>query len=177
MVSQVSSVGSVVLCGAPNLSFLKTGKQNADNYVSKRLPLNELYTKLDRDKYYVIFETNEGDTTKNAYSLREGNWLNKYRGNYPIAWGVDPLIAEYFPILWNYYIDTATMNDTYFSACDGSGYVFPWSLSQKNQILYFNQTGVLNEKYMPNKFVSVDIWESGLNKTEYETYLKLHYHN
>eukprot|EP01084_Bolivina_argentea_P227006 383393_1 len=173
-VQRVSAMGVVILDGAPNLSFFKINKtENCSNVVSKPLPYNRFQTKLDKTKYYIVFQTNEGDTAKNAYSLRGGNWVNKLRGTYPIAWGVDPLIAEWFPLLWQYYIDYGTKNDTFFNSVAGAGYTFPWPVMPKQYMInYFNQSGILSNKWMPGHHGQVDIWPGGggINKTDYELY-------
>lgn len=52
----------------------------------------------------------------------QGAWLSPLRGSVPIAWGVPPLIAETAPGLLSFYANTATANDTFFSATAGGGY-------------------------------------------------------
>ena len=42
----------------------------------------------------------------------------------PIAWAVDPLLAGMFPALWNFFVLSATANDTFIAGVDGAGYVF-----------------------------------------------------
>ena len=41
-----------------------------------------------------------------------------------MAWAVDPYLGELFPELWNYYISSATPNDTFLAGVDGAGYVY-----------------------------------------------------
>ena len=60
-----------------------------------KLPHHRAEKTLNRSQVYLVFQTNEGDTPKNAYSFREGNWLSEKRGSVPIAWGVDSLIGKY----------------------------------------------------------------------------------
>lgn len=120
MVGLLSPNNAVVLCGAPNLSFLA-----AVEVATQKLPHHRASagTGLDRSKVYVTFQSNEGDTPKNAYSFREGNWLHPSRGDVAISWGSAPLIAEYFPGLWELYATTATPADQFFSATGGAGSV------------------------------------------------------
>ena len=59
-----------------------------------------------RRQVYITFQSNEGDTPKNAYSFRGGQWLSPSRGTVPIAWGVAPITGKLFPALWEYYVTT-----------------------------------------------------------------------
>ena len=106
----------MVVCGAPNLSFLSSLKVG-----TTKLPHHTTQTKLDKSKIYLHFQSNEGDTPKNAYSFRGGNWLLDARGSVPIGWGSAPIIAELFPGLWEYYSLTANATDTFFGATGGAG--------------------------------------------------------
>jgi hypothetical protein len=103
MVELLSKRNAVVLCGAPNLSFL-AGLPSA--LASMKLPLHRTQSAaattptpvidtptpvidtptpvidtppppaaLDTSAIYLAFLSNEGDTPKNAYSFRAGNWL------------------------------------------------------------------------------------------------------
>lgn len=140
-----------VLCGAPNLSFLRALPAPG----SLRLPAPKpSVTRLDRSKYYLIYQSNEGDTIKNAYAL--GSWLSSQRGSVPISWGVDPLIAEYTPGLWGYYVDTATDQDHFFGATGGVGYTHPWSLPDLRS--YAELVRDLHARYMPTP-TWVDVWD------------------
>jgi hypothetical protein len=63
---------------------------------------------------YVTFQTNEGDTPKIVAGLFGGTWLSPRRGSAPVAWGVNPMLARTFPHLMEFYMQTATANDTFF---------------------------------------------------------------
>lgn len=116
MVALLSKKNGVVVCGAPNLSFLSSLEVG-----TTKLPHHTAQTKLDKSKIYLHFQSNEGDTPKNAYSFRGGNWLLDDRGSVPIGWGSAPIIAELFPGLWEYYSLTAKATDTFFGATGGAG--------------------------------------------------------
>jgi hypothetical protein len=62
----------------------------------------------------VTFQTNEGDTPKIVAGLYGGTWLSPRRGSAPVAWGVNPMLARTFPHLMEFYMQTATANDTFF---------------------------------------------------------------
>ena len=68
-------------CGAPNLSFLAALEVSASKLPHHRTAPPDLAAPaLDRAKIYLGFQSNEGDTPKNAYSFRGGNWLLEGRG-------------------------------------------------------------------------------------------------
>ena len=71
MVTLLSKKDGVVVMGAPNLSFLQSLKVS-----TTKLPHHRTKAKLDKTKIYLTFQSNEGDTPKNAYSFRGGNLYN-----------------------------------------------------------------------------------------------------
>ena len=105
MVALLSKKNGVVVCGAPNLvsgaapsGFKKPQRDAAQSFLSAlkiergKLPDNRWHPPgadkpltLDRKKVYVTFMSNEGDTPKNAYSFRGGNWLSSARGKVPMS--------------------------------------------------------------------------------------------
>ena len=48
----------------------------------------------------MTFETNEGDTPRVLASAMCSSWPNPKRGSLPVAWAIDPLLAERFPALF-----------------------------------------------------------------------------
>lgn len=124
-----SHAGGVVFCSfsAPNFSFWSLLARAFDTK-PKRIPVHDLNHTVDRDKTYLLFETNEGDTPRILSSQFTSAWLSKNRGSVPVGWALDPLLGLHFPDLWNFYMDSATMNDTFVNGVDGSGYVFIDSL-------------------------------------------------
>ena len=163
MVSQLSKVQSVVLCGTANMAFLASMP-----ILATQLPSHRSQSTLNRSSYYLAFQTNEGDTVKNAYSLRAGNWAHPRRGEVSMSWGVSPLVAVYFPALWQYYVETALPTDQFFAAAAGAGYTYPQHWADPDA--YFRQAGALFRKYMPATGNWVDVWASGLNLTFYQQY-------
>ena len=153
MVELLSRKDGVVVCGAPNLSFFASLKVN-----TVKLPYHRSSTTLDRSQVYVTFQSNEGDTPKNAYSFRGGNWLLDSRGSVPISWGSAPIIADLFPGLWEFYVNTATDADQFFSATGGAGYAHPWSMLSPQQ--YYHKVAELNGRFMPQD-AWVDVWDGG----------------
>lgn len=157
MVSLLSAKSGVVVCGAPNLSFLRAVKVAASKLPTHRTPSADKPAPLDPRKIYLTFMSNEGDTPKDAYSFRSGQWLSPARGEVPVSWGLEPIIAELVPGLWEYYVTTAGPSDQFFSATGGAGYAFPWVWSEPE--VYFHKAAELNHDYMPEQNW-VDMWES-----------------
>lgn len=128
-----SHAGGAVFCSfaTPNLSFWarltcdREGRRKA-----RALPHNDRGMTLNRSKYYVTFETNEGDTPRILVSAMGSSWASTRRGSLPVAWAVDPILAEQFPALFDYYSSTATVNDSFIAGVSGGGYVFLNQLSQ-----------------------------------------------
>lgn len=168
---RVSRDGNFVVCAAaPNLSFwakVPVAPSAPGRPGPAHLPVRPS-TKALADKFYLTFETNEGDTPKILAALQGGAWLSPDRGQVPVAWGVDPYLAGPFPALIEYFVSTATPNDSFFAGCSGGGYCYPWVMPRPED--YFRHVGRLLAAYGPNV---VDVWESGLRKDLYERFRDL----
>jgi hypothetical protein len=152
-VNATSQAGGVVFCSfaSPNLSFWArlvcdaTGRREA-----RRLPHNDRGMKLNRSKFYVTFETNEGDTPRVLVSGISSSWARSSRGSLPIAWGIDPALAEIFPALFDYYVSTASSNDSFVAGPAGGGYVYLNQQTREQLRMYAMRVGQLLKKYGPN---------------------------
>lgn len=134
-------------------SFLSTLPSSVDSNTLRgslsRLPYHRSATVLNKSRVYVTFQSNEGDTPKNAYSFRGGNW-QLFNRTTPLAWGVAPIIATLFPGLWEYYVETAVDKvDQFFGATGGVGYTHPWSVPDMDSFL--KEVSSLYSSYMPMK--------------------------
>ena len=58
------------------------------------------------------------------------------------------MIAELFPGLWEFYVQTARSADQFFGATGGAGYAFPWVM--ENPDAYFAKAAELSATYMPD---------------------------
>ena len=63
MVDVLSQCGLVVQCGAPNLPFFYSRSPAPS---SMKLPHHRSAANYDRNTTFVVFQSNEGDTPKNA---------------------------------------------------------------------------------------------------------------
>ena len=96
-------------------------------------PQREPVKAYDPNAVYISFETNEGDTPRILTSQFTSQWLSPHRGSVPVAWAVDPYLGELFPELWNFYMTSATENDTFLAGVDGAGYVYVHMLGSNEQ--------------------------------------------
>ena len=88
------------------------------------LPQHDRGQALDPNNMYLLFETNEGDTPRILTSQMDSAWMSPARGSVPIAWAVDPLLGQLFPELLNFYVETATQNDSFVAGLDVSSDTF-----------------------------------------------------
>ena len=95
-VKKVTLAGGTVYCSfaSPNLSLWALLKAQGASGKARKLPSGDSDSALDRSKYYVIFETNEGDTPRIVLSAFSSSWASPLRGSIPVAWAVDPLLCR-----------------------------------------------------------------------------------
>lgn len=92
--------GGVVFCtfSTANLAFWAAlGKVRGT--VGVPVPQREPAHTLDPNAVYITFETNEGDTPRILTAQFTSQWLSPHRGSVPVAWAVDPLLGELFPVV------------------------------------------------------------------------------
>jgi len=148
--ASVSRAGCYVMCAAAeNLSFL-----NRVRSIRVRLP-GAPALPLNLSKYYVTFQTNEGDTPKSAVSFFGGSWLDPARGSAPVSWGFNARICLLWPVMCEMYSKTARPNDSFFS--HSSGYMNIWDAPEKPFATFAAQTAALVREFMPAS-AAVDVW-------------------
>lgn len=150
--NMTSHFGGTIMCSfaSPNFSFWSRLALPEGRTVARKLPTNDRGIALDRSKYYVTFETNEGDTPRVLASAMCSSWPNPKRGSFPVAWAIDPLLAERFPALFDYYASTAHANDSFISGTAGAGYAYLNQMSSVQLQRYGQRVGRLTEKYGPH---------------------------
>lgn len=92
---------------------------------------------IDPEKYQVVFMLSEGDTMKGPLPFFMGSWFDPDRGSIPFNWGINPLMAERFPAMLDYYYRTGTANDCFFAGCSGAGYCYPDYMPNVEQFAQF----------------------------------------
>lgn len=143
LVNAASRNGSFVVGGGPNLSFW------AQVPVSEvpRWATPDVSARPLKDKYYVIFQTGDGDHVKMMTSHLAGKWLMESRGAVPMSWGMQPYVAAFAPALWEYFVRTASPNDSFFCGPSGAGYIHPNAMSDLDRYIrhtrrWMDATGV-----------------------------------
>ncbi|RLE91342.1 MAG: hypothetical protein DRJ55_05770, partial [Thermoprotei archaeon] len=70
---------------------------------------------LDSDKIYVTFAVSDLGLNSMQDFYYE-MWLSEARGEVPISWWLDPIVVEFCPGIVQYYYETKTPNDYFYSA-------------------------------------------------------------
>ena len=70
---------------------------------------------LDPDKIYVAFAVSDLGLNSMQDFYYE-MWLSEARGEVPIGWWLDPMVVEFCPGIVQYYYETKTPNDYFYSA-------------------------------------------------------------
>jgi hypothetical protein len=125
-----------------NLSYLSGIPVSSTNLYLRRPPH---HLTLDKTKYYVLFQSDGGDTYDVAYDM-PGNtgWNSVDRGTVPISWGMNPSQSQRFPVYLQWLNTFASSKDTYFGGCGGVGYTWLGVLSTSQQIAL----GAASEPYL-----------------------------
>ena len=152
--NETSHFGGTIFCSfaSPNLSFWSLFPLPDGRKTVNKLPDNDGGRKLDQSKYYVTFETNEGDTPRILVSAMASAWAQPERGSIPIAWAIDPYLAERFPALFDFYATTASKNDSFIAGTAGAGYAYPNQMTDEQLERYGKRVGRLAALYGPRIF-------------------------
>ena len=151
--NETSTSGGTVFCAgaAPNLSvWARLPCDAGGRRVARALPRHDRGMAYDPRTKYAAFMTNEGDTPWVLAQLFSGAWLDPARGTVPIAWSIDPILAEMFPALFDFFAGSARANDSFVAGVAGAGYVFLNQLDDAQLARYTRRVGRLINKYGPN---------------------------
>jgi len=143
--------GGAVFCSfaTPNLSFWKRVALPDGRTKSRALPVFDRGMALDATKNYVLLATNEGDTPRIVVSAFSKSWTDPRRGSLPVSWSIDPVLAEEFPALYDYFAGTAGVNDSFISGPGGCGYVYYGRMSDAQINTFATRCGRLMNEYGP----------------------------
>ncbi|MCK4887903.1 MAG: hypothetical protein KAS96_10995, partial [Planctomycetes bacterium] len=123
----ISDTGNyTVLCGL-NMSFWAYVDYNSANLDMSREDSNMV---LDDSKYYVMFQSSEGDTASYLIGLQMsgewqgsgGAWLKPNRSKGKVTWCTLPVAYDLWPALLEYYNTTTEPNDSFWTGPSGAGY-------------------------------------------------------
>lgn len=159
MTMATSKGGGAVMCdGAPNLSFWAHVAASPP-----ALPYHTNGVAMEKERIYISWQTNEGDTPKIAAGLQAGLWLDPARGSIPMSWGMNPLLLDIAPGLLEFYANTASSNDTFFSATEGAGYAYPSHMPPESFTNYVQRAAERINRLTPGwppYSWEVDIWDT-----------------
>ena len=143
--------GGAVFCSfaTPNLSFWRRMPLPDGRTSARPLPVSDRGMALDRSKRYVLLETNEGDTPRIVVSAFSKSWTDPRRGSLPVSWSIDPVLAEEFPALFDYFASTARVNDSFISGPGGCGYVYYGRMSDAQIGTFATRCGRLMRDFGP----------------------------
>ena len=77
---------------------------------------------FDKKKYYVTYIASEPDAGNWTFGFIGGGYESKYRGTVPFSWGVNLHLLEEAPFLSQYYFNSATEKDGFFTGIGPVGY-------------------------------------------------------
>ncbi len=118
-----SSEGKFVLGteDVPNLSALTAFGRNTTFAQAPSLPVNLSV----QDKIYAVVAVADGDNLDFVAHRMKELWAEPARGTFPVAWSLDPLLAELAPPYMDYYYGSAMAADRFVAGPSGAGYLYP----------------------------------------------------
>ena len=87
-----------------------------------------------RDREFVIFYVGDYDCAAWLYQRTPDTWDDPNRGKVPMMWAIGPHLARRAPMAMHYLRTTATPNDYFVAADNGSGYCEPGMLQEPRLI-------------------------------------------
>lgn len=129
--------GHALICTniSPNLSFHAAVPADITQLKQKR-QLNEEQVNV-KNKIYISFSINEGDTYKSVGNLMmDGAWLHEKRGQIAFNWPTNPKILQILPGLAQYYYNSMTENDYFTVLTSGIGYFDATYSTEEARALY-----------------------------------------
>jgi hypothetical protein len=87
-----------------------------------------------KDKNYYIFYVGDYDASSWLSQTTPDIWDSPDRGKVPLMWSISPVLAQRVPMAMEYRRETATPNDYFAAADNGSGYLMPGMLQTPRAI-------------------------------------------
>lgn len=108
------------------------------------------------NKTYVNFSWASADAIQFSYDLMDGFWQDPNRGQVPVTWGFNPLLARFAPALVEFYAHSATPRDSFWGWT--AGYTHPSGFPPDRLNLYAEETrsGISLLGLSP----AVDVWDA-----------------
>ncbi|HKG08243.1 MAG TPA: GxGYxYP domain-containing protein [Pedobacter sp.] len=86
------------------------------------------------NKNYYIFYVGDYDASSWLSQTTPDIWDSPGRGKVPLMWSISPILAQRVPMAMEYRRETATANDYFAAADNGSGYLMPGMLQAPRAI-------------------------------------------
>ena len=86
-----------------------------------------------QNKTYLLFYMGDYESAACLAQAVPVIWDDALRGRLPLAWGINPTLADRLPQVFNYLFRTRTLNDFFVGARSGAGRVNPGFLVAGNQ--------------------------------------------
>jgi len=118
------------------------------------LPQRRDVTRLE-NKVYVNFSWASADAIQISYELMSGYWQDPNRGNVPVTWGFNPLLARYSPAFVEFYARSATPKDSFWGFT--AGYTHPSGFPPAHLRKYAEETS--RGVYWLGLSPAVDVWD------------------
>jgi len=84
------------------------------------------------NKTYLCIHMCDYDSALPFYDFLPPIWEEKSRGEFPLAWGVNPNLSESYPDIFTYFYKTRSKNDYFVGDASAAGYFNPSRLEKDN---------------------------------------------
>lgn len=101
------------------------------------------------DKIYVCFGLSDGDALWCIHGLFGGLFDKPDRPAFSLGWSMNPLITEFAPAIYQYYLKKARLGDCFVASTGGSFYLYP------SEIYDLNGYADINDYYLNNSDIHV----------------------
>lgn len=125
------------------------------------LPQRRDVTRLE-NKVYVNFSWASADYIQISYNLMDGLWPDPNRGQVPVTWGFNPLLARYAPAFVEFYAHSATRKDSFWGFTAGYTHLSGFPPEPLQQYAEETRRGLHTLGLSP----AVDVWDSFSSCTE-----------
>lgn len=116
--------------------------------VFRQVPLQKQYTqnsktvtkKLEKNKHYMLFCMTDYDSAAMLGSYMPRFYTDERRGDVPLAWSFNTCLADRIPNVIDYMYRNKTDNDYFVMGDNGTGYLSPEALMDKDRPAGLNGT-------------------------------------
>lgn len=139
-VAEAAERGFFTLCSinTPNLT-IHEAVGDPDAGYEQPMPARE-NCRTEPDRLYVCFYVSDGDATWAMHNLHSANWLASERGQYPLGWGLLPLMVRLMPAALRYYHETRAPKDCFWGPSSGAAYTYTHLWPKDLVDLYLRET-------------------------------------